>query len=64
MTAGTGCDAPFTYREAHTVMEMAATSGKLVSLELTEINPILDDGNRTAIAAREFALSALGKSVL
>ena len=35
-----------------------------VSLELTEINPILDDGNRTAIAAREFALSALGKSVL
>jgi len=43
---------------------MAATSGKLVSLELTEINPILDDGNRTAIAAREFALSALGKSVL
>lgn len=61
---GTPVAGGITYREAHTVMEMAATSGKLVSLELTEINPILDDGNRTAIAAREFALSALGKSVL
>ena len=61
---GTPVAGGITYREAHTVMEMAATSGKLLSLELCEINPILDDGNRTAIAAREFALSALGKSIL
>lgn len=61
---GTPVAGGITYREAHTVMEMAATSGRMLSLELTEINPILDDGNRTAIAAREFALSALGKSVL
>ncbi|MEM1449791.1 MAG: arginase [Planctomycetota bacterium] len=61
---GTPVAGGVTYREAHTVMEMAATSGRMLSLELCEINPILDDRNRTAIAAREFALSALGKTVL
>ncbi|MEM9800837.1 MAG: arginase [Planctomycetota bacterium] len=61
---GTPVAGGVTYREAHTVMEMAATSGAMRSLELTEINPILDAENRTAIAAREFALSALGKTVL
>ena len=50
---GTPVAGGITYREAHTVMEMAATSGKLVSLELTEINPILDNQNQTARAAVE-----------
>ena len=49
---------------AHTVMELAAASNQLLSLEMVEINPILDDRNQTAIAAKEFALSALGKSIL
>lgn len=61
---GTPVPGGITYREAHTVMEMAAASGKLISLELVEINPILDDRNRTALAAKEFALSALGKTIL
>lgn len=61
---GTPVAGGVSYREAHTVMEMAATSKKLLSLEMVEINPILDDRNQTAIAAREFALSALGKSIL
>ena len=53
-----------TLRESHLVMEHAAASGKLLGLEMTEINPILDDGNKTAQAAVELVLSALGKSVL
>ena len=61
---GTPVAGGISYREAHTVMELAAASGKLLSLEMVEINPILDDRNQTAIAAREFALSALGKSIL
>jgi arginase len=61
---GTPVEGGITYREAHTVMEMAAASGSLLSLELVEINPILDTQNRTAIAAKDFALSALGKTIL
>lgn len=61
---GTPVEGGVSYREAHTVMEMAAASGSLLSLELVEINPILDTQNRTAIAAKDFALSALGKTIL
>jgi len=61
---GTPVPGGMSYREAHTVCEMVAESGRLVSLEFTEINPILDERNRTAVAAVEFALSALGKTVL
>ena len=61
---GTPVAGGISYREAHTVMELAAASNQLLSLEMVEINPILDDRNQTAIAAREFALSALGKSIL
>jgi arginase len=53
-----------TYRESHVIMEHAADSGKLLGLELTEINPILDTRNQTAEFAVELALSALGQSVL
>lgn len=61
---GTPVAGGVSYREAHTVMEMSATSKKMLSLEMVEINPILDSRNQTAIAAKEFALSALGKSIL
>lgn len=61
---GTPVPGGVSYREAHTVMEMAAASGKLLSLEMVEINPVLDNGNQTAVAARDFALSALGKTIL
>lgn len=61
---GTPVAGGISYREAHTVMELAAASNQLLSLEMVEINPILDDRNQTAIAAKEFALSALGKSIL
>lgn len=53
-----------TYREAHLAMEMVAESGRLGSLDLVEVNPILDEGNRTAELGVELMASALGKSIL
>ncbi len=51
------------YREAHLLMEMVADSGLLTSLDLVEINPILDVQNTTAVLATELALSALGLKI-
>lgn len=51
-------------REAHLVMENVADTGKLVSLELAEVNPILDVRNQTAELAVALIESALGKLVL
>ena len=53
-----------TYREAHLAMEAVATSGALRSMELVEVNPVLDEQNETAALAVEFAASAFGKRVL
>lgn len=61
---GTPVQGGMSYRESHYVMEGAAESGKLLGLELAEINPILDSGNRTAEFAVELVLSALGKRIL
>ena len=51
-------------RESHLVMELAAESGALLGLEMTEINPILDERNRTAEVAVQLVLSAAGKRIL
>jgi arginase len=51
-------------RESHLVMEHAAESGKLLGLEVTEINPILDERNKTAEFAVQLVLSAMGKRIL
>lgn len=61
---GTPVRGGLTYRESHVLMEGIAQSGTLGSLEITEINPILDSENRTAILAVELILSALGKTTL
>jgi arginase len=61
---GTPVRGGITYREAHSLMESVAASGALGSLEITEINPILDRENQTAILAVELILSALGKTTL
>lgn len=50
-------------REAHVVMEMMAASGLLVALDIVEVNPILDERNRTAELAVDLVLSALGKTI-
>jgi len=61
---GTPVKGGITYREAHLALENIAASQRLGSLEVTEINPILDSENRTAVLAVELILSALGKSIL
>jgi arginase len=60
---GTPVPGGITYREAHLAMELVAESGKLTSLDVVEVNPILDGQNRTAILATELALSAVGKRI-
>lgn len=52
------------YREAHLAMEMMADTKKMVSFEITEINPILDEHNKTAHFGMELILSAFGKQIL
>jgi arginase len=52
------------YREAHLLMEILADSGKVCSMDVVEINPILDNQNRTAEIAVEMVLSMLGKQIL
>lgn len=61
---GTPVHGGLTSREAHTIMEAVAASGALGSLEVAEINPILDTMNQTAVLAVELIASALGKTVL
>lgn len=61
---GTPVPGGISYREAHLLMEILADSGKITSMDLVEINPILDIANKTAELAVELTLSALGKSIL
>ena len=61
---GTPVAGGLTYREAHLVCEKVARSGRLLSLEVVELNPVLDEGNRTARLAVGLIGSALGKTIL
>lgn len=61
---GTPVRGGLTYREAQLGMEMLAASGKLRSMEVAEVNPILDRENRTAQLAVELIASALGQTIL
>lgn len=53
-----------TYREAHLAMEMICDSSRMLSMEVVEVNPVIDQFNRTAELAVELILSALGKKIL
>jgi arginase len=53
-----------TYRETHLAMEKISDSGKMLSVEITEVNPLYDNANQTAQMAVEFILSALGKKIM
>ncbi len=61
---GTPVKGGASYREAHLAMEMIADTNKLVSLELVEVNPVLDHMNTTAALGVELIQSALGKKIL
>ncbi len=61
---GTPVPGGISYREAHLALEMAAQTAALRSMDIVEVNPILDERNATAILAVDLILSALGKSTL
>jgi len=61
---GTPVRGGVTYREAHLAMEMIADSEAMASLEVVEINPVIDEHNRTALLGVELVLSGLGQKIL
>ena len=60
---GTPVSGGLTYREAHLACEMIAETGKLLGMDIVEVNPILDVQNQTAALAVELAVSALGRRI-
>lgn len=60
---GTPVPAGLTQREAHLACEMIAETGKLIGMDVVEVNPILDEKNKTAMLAVDFTLSALGRRI-
>lgn len=61
---GTPVRGGITYREAHLAMELINDSGRMLALEMVEVNPVIDEINRTAELAVELTMSALGKRIL
>ena len=61
---GTPVRGGVTYREAHLAMEMICDSGQMVSMEVVEVNPVIDEHNRTGDLAVELVTSGLGKRIL
>ena len=61
---GTPVPGGLTYREAHLAMEIIGDSGMMTSMEVVEVNPVMDIANRTALLAVELMMSALGKRIL
>jgi arginase len=61
---GTPVRGGMSYREAHLAMETVSDSARMLSLEIVEVNPVLDTANRTALLGVELVMSALGKKIL
>ena len=61
---GTPVRGGMTYREAHLAMETICDCSRMVSMEIVEVNPVLDDANRTALLGAELVMSAMGKKIL
>ena len=61
---GTPVPGGITYRESRLGMEMIADSGKLLSFDCVEINPMLDGINKTGLLGVELICSAMGKKIL
>ena len=61
---GTPVRGGLTYREAHLLMELASETGKITSLDMVEVNPILDVRNGTAALAVELVASLMGQRIL
>jgi arginase len=61
---GTPVRGGITYREAHLLMELICDSGRMTSMDVVEVNPVIDEHNRTAALAVELVMSAMGKRIL
>jgi arginase len=61
---GTPVRGGITYREAHLAMEILCDSGRMTSMDVVEVNPVIDEANRTASLAVELVMSAMGKRIL
>jgi len=61
---GTPVQGGITYREAHLAMEIMSDTGRVTSMEVVEVNPVIDEANRTAILAVELVMSLMGKRIL
>jgi arginase len=61
---GTPVRGGLTYREAHLAMEVVCDCGKMRAMEVVEVNPVIDESNRTAVLAVELVMSAMGKGIL
>ena len=66
LAPGVGTPEPggLTYREAHLLMELLCDAKIATSLDLVEVNPILDNGNKTAQIMVDMTTSLLGKAIL
>jgi len=62
--SGTLVRGGLTYRESHLALETIAAHGGMLSFEIVEVNPMLDQSNITVELACELILSALGKTIL
>jgi arginase len=64
--SGVGTPVPggVSFREAHLLLENCADSGRMTSMEVVELNPILDSGNASAETVKHLVLSAFGMSIL
>ncbi len=61
---GTPVRGGITYRESHLAMETICDAGAMTSIEVVEVNPVIDEVNRTALLAVELIMSAMGKRIL
>ncbi len=61
---GTPVRGGMTYREAHLAMETLCDCSDVLSMEIVEVNPVLDEANRTALLGVELVMSAMGKKIL
>jgi arginase len=61
---GTPVPGGLAYREAHLLMEILAASGRVTSVDLVEVNPILDTANTSAGVVVEMAASLFGRRIL
>ncbi|HZQ52786.1 MAG TPA: arginase [Bryobacteraceae bacterium] len=61
---GTPVRGGITYREAHLAMETICDCSRMLGMEVVEVNPVLDEANRTALLGVELVMSAMGKKIL